>query len=474
MSARTGLLAAAVAVAAVLAAACTLWGEDADGGVRSRDSRLLRPVSLPELSQTPGTIRERLEQAYASLQAKREDQSTPAADLAGAYGALGQLLMAAEREHDAEPYLLNARALAPDEARWTYYLAHVYRGRNDFAKAAALFARTVELRPADLAALVYLGDAYLLQGQLDAAEPPFRKALSLEPRLAVALFGLGRVALAREDHRAAVRHLEQALILDPQASIIHYPLAMAYRGVGELDKADAHLRRRGEARVTALPDPLMEELRRAAASAQSYELMGTRSLSKGEWAAAAGYLRKAVDLAPRNPTLNLKLAEALRRAGRADEALRYYDEAIGAAPGTGAAEARFGYAMALVRLQRYSDARDRLSEGVARHPGEPAFAHALARLLAAAPDERVRDGRRALAMTRELLERQKTPDLYETTAMALAAVGQFQEAATLQRELIAAATRTGHDGVARRLGENLKRYEARQPSRHPWPDEAMP
>jgi hypothetical protein len=40
------------------------------------------------------------------------------------------------------------------------------------------------------------------------------------------------------------------------------------------------------------------------------------------------------------------------------------------------------------------------------HPEQPVFAHALARLLAAAPDDRVRDGRRALELAEELLWRE--------------------------------------------------------------------
>ena len=49
--------------------------------------------------------------------------------------------------------------------------------------------------------------------------------------------------------------------------------------------------------------------------------------------------------------------------------------------------------MALVRLRRFQEARDRLADGVKTYPDQPGFAHALARLLAAAPDARVRDGR---------------------------------------------------------------------------------
>jgi predicted Zn-dependent protease len=52
-----------------------------------------------------------------------------------------------------------------------------------------------------------------------------------------------------------------------------------------------------------------------------------------------------------------------------------------------AAGARFGYAMALVRLKRYEEARARLTEGMKIHPDRPEFAQALERLRVVAPDK---------------------------------------------------------------------------------------
>ena len=80
-------------------------------------------------------------------------------------------------------------------------------------------------------------------------------------------------------------------------------------------------------------------------------------------------------------------------------------------------EAAFGGAMALVRLERYRDARDRLTSGLQTHPDQSVFAHALARLLVAAPDPEVRDGQRAKTLVDELLLEQQSIELGETTAM---------------------------------------------------------
>ena len=61
-------------------------------------------------------------------------------------------------------------------------------------------------------------------------------------------------------------------------------------------------------------------------------------------------------------------------------------------------EAAFGQAMTLVVLHRWGAARARLEQALEAYPDDAGVPHALARLLAAAPDERVRDGARALAM----------------------------------------------------------------------------
>ena len=80
------------------------------------------------------------------------------------------------------------------------------------------------------------------------------------------------------------------------------------------------------------------------------------------------------------------------------------------------------------------------------YPDQPGFAHALARLLAAAPDDRVRDGRRALALMQTLLQQQKTMALAETMAMTLAESGEYEQAVKWQRDAMAAAEPGGQDG----------------------------
>src|SRR4030095_10987341 len=103
-------------------------------------------------------------------------------------------------------------------------------------------------------------------------------------------------------------------------------------------------------------------------------------------------------------------------------------------------------------------ARARLQQASQAFPNQPGFPHALARVLAAAPDDRVRGGTRALAIATDLLKTQKTPGLAETMAMALAEVGRFDEAVKWQQDAIAAASQGGRADPAGKPAGNPRRY----------------
>jgi len=177
----------------------------------------------------------------------------------------------------------------------------------------------------------------------------------------------------------------------------------------------------------------------------------------------------AVEHDPAYVEARFSLANALRRTGRVRDALAQYDEVIRLDPAL--SPASFGYAMGLVRLGRYAEARDRLERALTEFPDQPGFVHALARLLAAAPDDRVRDGSRALVLVERLLAGQRTLALAETMAMTLAEIGRFDEAVQWQRESRDFARREGMLDVVSRLEENLRRYESGQPCRTPWAED---
>ena len=496
----------------------------------SRETPQVEPVALPDISSAAETVQKQIRDRYQSLQAAL-DRKAPAGELAAAFGEMGKLFTAAEYYDAADVCLRNAQRLDPGDMRWPYFLGHVYRYRNDPAKAASFFEQALARAPADVPSLVWLAEMNLARDRPDAAEEPLKKAQSSNPSSGAVLYGLGRVALAKRDYAEAARYLENALTMRPEATRLHYPLALAYRGLGNREKAEEHLRLRGEVELPP-DDPLLGELTALLQNAAAFEARGSQALGARQWPEAAANLKKAVELAPGNAFTRLNLGTALYMQGDADAALEQYREAVRLSPTLARAhfaigvlmesrgqdgeaiksfeaaidgdpgyteprfslanvlrrtgrvqeslsqyaevlrldpavsQASFGYAMGLVRLGRYQEARARLESATKTFPDQPGLPHALARLLAAAPDDRVRDGNRAMSIMNDLLKAQQTIAMAETMAMALAESGRFDEAAAWQQDAIRAARESKRDDLVAKLSVNLRLYQKRAAMPH--------
>ena len=83
--------------------------------------------------------------------------------------------------------------------------------------------------------------------------------LELNPAEAAAYGGLGRAASALGRHQEAIEYFTRALELQPRATIIHYQLALAYRRLGDMEAARAHLEQRGDKEI-AYADPLLDAI----------------------------------------------------------------------------------------------------------------------------------------------------------------------------------------------------------------------
>jgi tetratricopeptide (TPR) repeat protein len=309
------------------------------------------------------SVQQQMREAQMSIE---KASTAPGIELAHANGALGNLLLAAEYVDAAEGCYLNAQARASSEAQWPYYLGHVYKARGELAAAAQSFERVLALQPDNVAALVWLGQVRLDQGRPEDAEPLFAKAAVLQPRAVAALVGQGRAALARREYARAADSLEQALSIDPRVTMAHYPLALAYRGMGNLERAEAHLRQRGGVEIGP-PDPLMQALTDLLNSPVAYENSGIRALDGGDWASAVAAFRKGLALAPDSASLHQRLGTALSLSGDPQGALEQLQEAVRRDPGY--APARYSLGVLLASAGRQADAIQQFSAAVRTDPG---------------------------------------------------------------------------------------------------------
>ena len=264
----------------------------------------------------------------------------------------------------------------------------------------------------------------------------------------------GLDAAAVGDWPEALARFRQALAAAPGDPMLNWYLGMALHLSGDDDEtAVAYL---AEA---ARLDPAL--------TGRVQLTIGAVRDAGGRVDEAIGHYTLAASEAPAGGEAHFRLAEALRRSGRGAASLAYYEQV------PDRRDARFGEVLALASLGRYRDAHDRLAAGVERHPWEPAFPIALARLLAAAPDDTLRDGPRALALAEALAGRLRTTAVAETMAMAHAELGQFAGAVEWQRLAMSVAAEAGQSAAVQRMSANLARYLRGEPCRIPWQDDEL-
>jgi tetratricopeptide (TPR) repeat protein len=397
-------------------------------------------------------------------------------------------------------FFTQALELRPDDVATLVWLGDVALAQGRPDEAEPRFARALSLEPKSLSARYGLGRAALARQEHRRAVEYLEEVLKRDPEAAGAHYPLGLAYRGLGDSAKAEAHLRQRknreiLPADPLIveleELLDSPQAYESRGIRALNKQQwqeaaelfrkgldlapnsAALRHRLGTVMFLMGDPAgaQAQFEQVVRASPDYFLaqysLGVMLRDKGRHAEATARFTDAVRARPGYVEARLGLATGLRRLNRAKESLPHFQQVLAENPNQ--PEARFGRAMALVQLGRYQEARDQLVADVKAYPEQSLFTHALARLLAAAPDDRVRDGGRAIALVGELLAKeQRTIELGETMAMGLAAANRYEEAARVQRDLIRGAEKGGLGHLVPRLAANLDLYERGQPCRTPW------
>jgi len=327
-----------LSVLAVLAVVLTAACQSPASGTSSRASGSSAPtpttsaapaavaeVSLPDLSAVAAPVQAQIRTRFDAMHGAAI--TTPAEQRAHLFAELGHVLAAATFFDEAVLCYRHAELLQPAEPSWPYLRGHASLRKGDRDEAAAAFERTLTLKPDYLPARVWLGDVQLDLGRSEAARATFAAALAQQPESAPALFGAGRVALERRAYADAAQYLEHALRVDPRASVMHYPLAMAYRGLGQGEKADQWLRKRGSA-APELQDPMLQAASVVLDSAVSYESLGMQALRQQDWPGAVQAFRRGLDVAPNDPSLRYWMASAMIAGGDATGAVREFQAIV--------------------------------------------------------------------------------------------------------------------------------------------------
>lgn len=189
------------------------------------------------------------------------------------------------------------------------------------------------------------------EGELDAAEALYRELLRDMPGHQTALHLSGVIAHQRGRYREAVSLIEAALAGGATTAPIHTNCGVAYRALGDLEKAarhiswaialdpeyaDAHLNYalvlcdQGLAQQAAAHLEIALELRPDSPAANFH--LGRIRLDEDKPALAAALLREALRLQPGNAEAHYLLARALLAQGDTRAALQHLGAALAARP----------------------------------------------------------------------------------------------------------------------------------------------
>jgi len=447
----------------------------------------LEAVAVPDTSGLESAVADQLGDARQAFERVATDPRAWRSRLADAYGALGRVYHAYELFGPAEAAYANAVRLGGDDAMWLHLLGYLYQQTGRFEEAAARLSAAVRVAPDDRAAALRLGDVWLELGRLQDARLQFEELLQVFP--AAARRGLGEVALREGHYREALEQLRGALDRAPQADALHYRIAMAYRGLGRVEEARAHLRQRG-LRDIVVGDPVADALASLVRGERLLIIRGTRAFAAGQFREAADLFERALAAAPSSVPARVNLASALLQLGETARAISHLQVAYAQAPGDLAAgrdlssallrlgreneamgvvralraanpddeDTLVGLALLLAKREQYGEAIAMLDEAHGRFPARVTTATTLSRLLAASPELARRDGRRALELALMVHAADGAPADAETVALALAELGRCDEAAGWMQRGVEAANEADDTTEAQRLIREAPKY----------------
>lgn len=287
--------------------------------IRQRESADLPRLAIEAL---PPHVRTALERVYADARARPFDASV--------VGRLAMMLHAYEQYESAERCYRLARQLDPRAFAWPYLAAVIQAERGDYHGASTAFRQALEINPQYLPARLQLADTLMNAGAVEASREVYKAVLIDSPELALAHYGLGRLSGALQNPNTAATHYRDAIDAAPQFGAAHYALALAYRDMGDDDRAKLHLDafRRFAAYRPLLPDHFLEEVRSLRETARDLIADAARLGRSGRVKESIALHLKVLDIDPKNAQAHINLISLYARAGQHNKAEQHYRAAL--------------------------------------------------------------------------------------------------------------------------------------------------
>lgn len=366
--------------------------------------------------------------------------------------ALARTLSRQGRDDDAIATLREAIARDEKNLRAYHELGALQRTRSQNDEAMATFREAIALAPNDAAAHLDLAEILVVLQRWDEAAPLVDKAVALAPQDPRTRYLQAMVLRGKGQNGAAIDQLRALAAQDPSDKASRQALTDSLAAAGKTAEA-IEVYRSGAMHASTSKEDAVRLLDDAAKLAWK---KGLRDQAVLLW-------RQAVERDPSSSPAHLNLGNGLQLLNRRDEAKTELGKAVELNPQD--ANARLSLAALRILTGDFAEARKSLEEGLTLKADEPALMNTLARLLATCPDSSLRDGRRAFELSQRAFALEAKLENAETVGMALAEMGQFEQAIRWQRGLAQQAQARGDRQALTRIVGILRTYEKRQPIR---------
>lgn len=382
---------------------------------------------------------------------------------------------------DSVAYFTDRIRQNPKDADAYSHRAAAWNLKGEPDQAIKDYGEALKLKP-DRALYNNRGLAWMNKKDYDKAIADFGEAIRIDPKAAMPYNSRGLAWNAKKEHDKAIADHTEAIRLEPNYANAYASRGYAWHDKKEFDKAIADF---------------TEALRLDPKDADAYVNRGLSRRAKKEYDKAVADFTEAIRLEPRNAIAYINRGSARHDQKEYDKAIADYTEALRFDPkderafgGRGIVwdrkkdhdKAIVDYTEAIrlsqkkeskavhhtCRAMAWSDKKD-YAKAIADYtearrldPKFPMALNGFAWLLATCPNEKMRDGKRAVQLAQEGLKLNKEDaPMMDTLAAAYAEAGNFDEAVRWQERALE-DPQLKSDADARR---RLELYRKKQPYR---------
>jgi tetratricopeptide (TPR) repeat protein len=303
--------------------------------------------------------------------------------------------------------------------------------------------------------------------QPDKAIESYNKAIQMQPGEIGPYIQRSRIRAQQKDNKGALEDLDTALRINPENTVVLLARARLYQKMGDLKNAKADVE---EALKNQPALPVRTD---------AWALKAAIAAGAGDIEEAIVDLEQLLKIMPKNPELLLQIGELYSQIKQPSKAIEKYNAAL-------AYSEKKEYQIyehrgdAYLNVGKHAEAIKDYEQTMKLKPSnrEPTNWHLLnnfAWVLATSPDDKIRDGKRALKMATDACEETKynDPTILSTLAAAYAETGDFDNASKYSSKAVEAADLPDNQlddknemaNIKEQLRKELENYKQKKPTR---------